>query len=255
MTWSDSNHPLVSYPGITPEIIIPLSGHLEFQYLNQKFYTSKSVLFSFIHGNVITFLNSASRFAVITFKSRALASLLPFMTISSSDHIQNPVVEANLIFGKRIDELQQSLLHKSSIEIGEEIEGWLYGLYNESQEGFVANLVEDLSDDFTVKSIMDLTRYSYSTIERRLKSETGITPKRFLSLRRYKSALAEMILSQNTDWMYYVAKYGYHDQSHFIKEVIKFTGLSPSKLVLQNSLLTKRPETDFLTNFYNENES
>ncbi|MEM1002590.1 MAG: AraC family transcriptional regulator, partial [Bacteroidota bacterium] len=197
-----------------------------------------------------SYFKSSPRFVVITFKSKALASLLPFTPINTALIIKNSVAEANLIFGNSIDRLQQSLVNKPDEEIGEEIENWLLDIVDSSREGFVAEMVSGLSDDFSVKSIMQQTNYSYSTIERRLKSETGITPKQFLTLKRFKSVVAEMIETQNTDWMHYVVKFGYHDQSHFIHEIKKITGMSPSRLMLQDNLLSKRPDLDFLTNFY-----
>ncbi|MEN0002616.1 MAG: AraC family transcriptional regulator [Bacteroidota bacterium] len=248
---NNSNAPMVSYPGITPEIVIPLSGYLEFQYLNKKFLTPKSVLFGFIHGNVYSYFKSSPRFVLITFKSRALASLMPFTPINSISIIKNSVVEASLVLGNSIDKLQQSLINKTDEEIVEGIENWLLDIIEKSREGFVTDILKDLSDDFSVQSIMQQTNYSYSTVERKLKSETGITPKQLLTLKRFKSVLAEMIETQNTDWMDYVVKFGYYDQSHLINEIKKYTGITPSKLILQDNLLSKRPDISFLTNFYN----
>lgn len=246
-----SNTPIVSYPGITPEIIIPLSGCLEFQYQNKKFLTPKSVLFGFIHGNVYSSFKSSPRFVIITFKSRALASLLPFTPINIASVFKKSVVEANHVLGNSIDRLQQSLVNIPDDEIAEKVENWLLGIFESSREGFVADIVLDLSDNFSVQSIMQRTNYSYSTVERKLKSETGLTPKQFLMLRRFKSVVAEMIETQNTDWLHYVEKYSYHDQSHLINEIKKFSGLSPSNLILQDNLLSKRPDIHFLTNFSN----
>ncbi|MEM1003308.1 MAG: AraC family transcriptional regulator, partial [Bacteroidota bacterium] len=188
----------------------------------------------------------------ITFKSRALDSLLPFTPIDATFIFKKSVVEANLVFGNSIDRLQRHLINKPDDEVGEEIENWLLEKFDTSREGFVADIVTDFSDNFSVRSIMDQTNYSYSTVERKLKKETGLTPKQFLILKRFKSVVADIIETQNTDWMDYVVKYGYHDQSHFIKEVKKIAGISPSKLILQDNLLSRRPDIKFLTNFYNE---
>jgi len=52
--------------------------------------------------------------------------------------------------------------------------------------------------------------------------------------------------------MDYVVKYGYFDQWHFIKEIKRYSGFIPSQVLEEKNLLNYRPETSFLTKFYNE---
>jgi AraC-like DNA-binding protein len=44
--------------------------------------------------------------------------------------------------------------------------------------------------------------------------------------------------------MDFVCRYGYHDQSHFIKEVRRFTGFTPQQLLQIPVLADHRPRTD-----------
>lgn len=241
---------LISYPGITPELLIPLNGHIEYRYKNELIRTSKSVLFSFLHEKIHNDFSLLPRFAIISFKSRAIAGLLPFISVKPTDLIANPIVEADLIFGDKINRLQKHVSRLHTDVIVDEILG-LMKEYFSPNYGFMSELMDEWGNDFSLDNIRQHTKYSNSTIERRFKAETGINPKQFSTLKRFKSAIAYLVATKNTNWMDYVVRYGYFDQSHFIKEIRKFTGLSPSQLVSQPNLLKLRPDISFLTNFYN----
>ncbi len=244
---------LTSYPGITPEIVIPLEGHLEYYYNGQSFRSKNGILFSFLHHSIKNNFATSPKFVVISFKGNAIASLLPFMTIKPIDLIKNPIVPLEYIFDKSILLLQKKLrkIKDNELIIGE-LMHYFHEIFNPNNAGFVSDLVGELGKDMTIKSILKATNYSYSTIERRFKAETGLTPKKYLILKRFKTALAKIVDSKNTDWMQYVADLGYHDQSHFNKEIYRFTNLTPSQLLTQQNFLDYRPDLDFLTNFYNE---
>ena len=242
-----------SYPGITPEVAIPLEGILEFWYKGSFFQTDNATLFSFLHAPILNNFQTSPRFVVITFKSNALASLLPFINIQPKELIKNPIVPAEMIFGMRFQKLCDKLkLINDKKKITNEIMDYFDGIFNPSKTGFVTEIVNEFGKNFNVNSILNHTNYSYSTIERKFKNETGLTPKKYLILKRFKACLALMIETKNSDWMSYVVRFGYYDQSHFIKEMKMFTGLSPSEIMNQNNFLDSRPNLNFLTNFYNE---
>ena len=241
---------LISYPGITPELLIPLDGHIEYRYKNEMRRTSKSVLFSFLHEKIQNDFSLLQRFVIISFKSSAIAGLLPFISVKPSDLINDPVIEADLIFGDKINRLQKhlSILHNDVIP--DEILGIMNASFSPTY-GFMSEFMGEWGNDFSLENIRKHTRYSYSTIERRFKSETGINPKQFFTLRRFKNAFVNLVTTKNTNWMDYVAKYGFFDQSHFIKEIKRYSGLTPSQVLDQKNLLNYRPDTSFLTKFYN----
>ncbi|WP_020529830.1 helix-turn-helix transcriptional regulator [Flexithrix dorotheae] len=242
---------LTSYPGITPELLVPLDGNIEYQYKNEIIRSSKSVLFSFLHDKIHNDFSLLPRFAIISFKSNAIAGLLPFLSVKPADLIKNPIIEADLIFGDEINRLQKFLSILPSDEIPDEILGFLNQSFSPDY-GFIAEQMDEWGDDFSLGNIRKHTKYSYSTIERRFKAETGINPKQYFILRRFKNAVASLVASNNTNWMDYVVKYGYFDQSHFIKEVKRYSGLTPSQVLVEKNLLTYRPDTNFMTRFYNE---
>lgn len=231
--------------------MIPLEGHIEYRYKNKIIRTSKSILFSFLHEKIHNNFSLLPRFAIISFKSKAIAGLLPFISVKPTDLINNAIIAADLVFGDKINSLQKHLSKLHPDVIPDEILELLDERFSPNY-GFMAELMSEWGNDFSLDNIRQQTKYSYSTIERRFKSETGINPKHFFTLRRFKSALTQLIATRNTDWMDYVSDFGYFDQSHFIKEIKRFSGLTPSQVLAEKNLLTYRPDTSFLTNFYNQ---
>jgi len=245
--------PFKSYPGITPEIIIPLEGSLEFFYQGRLVQTEKGLLFSFLHDVIINNLKSSPRFVVISFRSKAIASLLPFISIKPTELIKNPIVPLDIIFGPDFRKFQNKLqaIGDKNV-IMDEVKLYMATFFNSNNTGFVTELVNEFGGDTNIKNILKHTKYSYSTIERKFKAETGLTPKRYLMLKRFKAALAKIVETENTNWMDYVVQFDYHDQSHFSREMKMFANLNPTDLLKQNNLLKVRPNIEFVTNFYNE---
>ena len=113
---------------------------------------------------------------------------------------------------------------------------------NIAYTGFILEMMHDISYEEGIKNLLSKTNYSLSTLERYVKKETGMTPKSFLSLKKYKAALEEIHNDECYDWQYYVNKYNYTDQSHFIKTIKRYTGFTPTQLIKVPNLISFRPE-------------
>ena len=126
-------------------------------------------------------------------------------------------------------------------QIVDSLDTWFAARQDKSYRGFLGEMAEELKEDCSPKNILSATNYSYSTLERYFKKETGLTPKAFQTLIRFKLATEELYNSRNRDWIHYVNKYKYFDQSHFIKEIKRFTGFTPSQLLTIPGLISYRP--------------
>lgn len=232
---------LNAYPGITPDLMLVLDGSYEFTYLGNTHHINESRLYSFLHGKACLELSNLNSFILIKFKTRGLSSLLPFVDKTSQELMQSPIISLEALFGKRIKHLEKHLCYLSDNQIVNELDELFSSIYKQEREGFMVDIAEEVSESFNLKEILDTTKYSYSTLERHFKRDTGLTPKKFQSLHRAKKAIQEICSSKNQDWHHYVGTYGYFDQSHFCKEIKRYTSFTPTQLVKVPSFVTCRP--------------
>lgn len=233
---------IYAYPGITPDMIIVLDGHYTIDYLGKRQQTNRSQLFSFIHEEVVMDLSHLKSFIIIKFKSRGLASLIPFLDRRTDDLMKDSVALSEDVFGVEMHSFYEHLKTLQPAQIRLALDTWFQKLYKKEREGFVIDMALEISPQCDLPTIMRSTQYSYSTIERYFKRETGLTPKRYQSLQRYKQAVRELYVTRVTDWQYYVTKYGYYDQSHFIKEIKRYTSFTPQQLLLNPAFIQYRPQ-------------
>ncbi|RMB60987.1 AraC family transcriptional regulator [Dokdonia sinensis] len=236
------NSPLMyAYPGVTPDMIIVLDGHFTMTYLGKTYRSDQSMLFSFIQEQLHIDLSSLKKCIIVKFKSRALSSLMPFVQKDAKSLMRDAVAPVEYFFGLEIIHFIAHLRTLDDIEIATALDDWFFQHYNKEAEGFVVEMAQEVSASFDIRTIMEATNYSYSTIERYFKRDTGLTPKRFQSLQRYKLAVRELYVTRNSDWQHYVAKYGYYDQSHFIKEIKRYTSHTPAQLLNTPAFIQVRP--------------
>jgi len=234
--------PIFGYPGITPEIIVILKGTYRYFYEGQWHPGKTCMVYSHIYSHVIIDTSNLKSFIIIQFKPRALSSFLPFVPQKAKELMAHSVFEANEIFGSDIDQLAQYLRTLEVPEIIAELDQFLDTCYTEGREGFLSEMANELKNTNSLKDLLTRTKYSYSTLERHFKKDTGLSPKQYQSIQRYKLAVEEIYDTRNEDWMHYVEKYGYFDQSHFIKDIKRFTSFTPSQLLLTPGLRSFRPE-------------
>lgn len=232
---------LHAYPGVTPDLLIVLDGYYEYKYEGKYVKQNQSILFSFIHKEIKLNLSQLGTFILVKFKSRALGALQPFTNYKSSEIMQNPAGFSNAAFNATIPKLANWMRNLSNREMVIFLDDWLLSHYKKEREGFVVEMAEEICPDFNLQTIMEETNYSYSTIERYFKRETGLTPKKYQSLKRCKEAITEICATKNDDWIQYVSNYKYYDQAHFIKDIKRFTKFTPKQLLETPSFVTFRP--------------
>ena len=236
-----SNNKVYGYPGIRPEIIIILKGYLKYTYLGKTYKTNQSLLASHIDSNFLFDSDNLEQFIIVQFKPRSISSLLPFTNYSSQELKHNSLCNFEDVF-RDVAKLEKNLLEQDSCESCEILDTYFWKIINTAYNGFLINFLFDLSFDAGIPEVLEKTGYSLSTLERHVKKETGLTPKAFLNLRKYKAALEEIHLDQNPDWQYYINKYNYFDQSHFIKTIQAFTNFTPTQIANNFNLISIRPK-------------
>ncbi len=86
--------------------------------------------------------------------------------------------------------------------------------------------VQDLSKKF---------RCSERWIEKQCAVQTGLSPKSWLRLIRFRAASNYWLKRPNASWMELVARFNYTDQSHLIRDFRDFTGSPPANHFAQYS--------------------
>lgn len=232
---------LYAYPGLTPELLLVLEGSIEYIYQGAVAKVKEGCFFTFIHEKLIFDSTNLKSFILIQFQSRGVSSALPFVNFTADELIKNPLLDISLL-GSNTEKLMNELRNTKGEESKQVVllDEFFTSVFQSDKVGVLPKITSSLKSMMTLKEIIKNTAYSESTFQRHFKKETGLTPKLFLSLQRYKRVVQEIIDSKNDDWMHYVVKYNYFDQSHFIKEVKKFTSFTPSELLKKPSILGVR---------------
>ena len=156
--------------------------------------------------------------------------------------MHNSLCDLEEVFGEEAQRLERDLQGTSDEECVGVLDSFFLRKLSKGYTGFIMEMMFDSSYEDSISSLLKKTKYSISTLERHVKKETGMTPKAFLNLKRYKAAVEELHNDTNCDWQHYVNKYNYTDQSHFIKSIKRYTGFTPTQLVKAPNLISFRPE-------------
>jgi len=105
------------------------------------------------------------------------------------------------------------------------------------RDGVVGRALELLGGGTSVAAVARALGTSERQLERRFIARVGIAPKRFAKLERFERAIARARSQASLAAAAHAG--GYYDQSHFIRDVRHFTGLSPGELL---SLLSRAPD-------------
>jgi AraC-like DNA-binding protein len=80
-------------------------------------------------------------------------------------------------------------------------------------------------------------RIGVRTLTRKFYEQVGMSPKQYASIIRFRSIMNYLFIFPNASWLDTTYRFGYYDQSHFIKDFQHFTGQSPTQyLALDQNL-------------------
>ncbi len=233
---------VLDFPSMSPEVILLLRGHLDYTYRGRTQTAHKSILFGYIGGGVLIDPAALHQGIIIKFKDRGLAAVAPFLQGPRPDIFSTSVTPAAVAFGPSLLTLEARLRNTPLDEAGPLLDTWLHRLFDANRPGIVYDLRQHLHPTASVQDLLTTASTSPSSLTRYFRSCAGITPKHFLMRIRFAHVHAELFSTGNTDWFHYVAKYGYHDQNHLIKEVKRFSGWTPTQLAALPLMGSHRPE-------------
>ena len=197
-------------------------------------------------------LTLPSRLTVTKGTSVLIARIYPYASSlffnDSMSELTNYATDAYGIFSKDINILYRNLMEVDSLEQKVAVlDGFLIGklIKNEKQYrkskiiGQICRHICLLEDTYNSKTLSSCYGLSERYMEKLFVNLVGITPRTFFSIHRFNKSLG-LVLSSGRKLTSIAYDCGYYDQSHFIKEFTKFTGITPFEA--RSSLLPRGEE-------------
>lgn len=91
----------------------------------------------------------------------------------------------------------------------------------------------------SVDAVAAHLRVSRRYLEKKFLEKVGISPKYYARIKRFSILSNEIAHSKQIDWQHIVSHYGFHDQSHLVKEFIEFNQMNPTQYHLLNKEMSK----------------
>lgn len=88
--------------------------------------------------------------------------------------------------------------------------------------------IEDAGGNLLIRDVAQHVGTSPSTLRRYFRA-LGMPPKRFASIVRFRRAHAFLTRTPGATWSEVVARFGYADQAHFVREYRRFSGTTPTQ--------------------------
>lgn len=92
--------------------------------------------------------------------------------------------------------------------------------------------------DYSAQDLVKLIGYSERQLERKFRKQVGITPKTLSRIVRFQKFLAMAKENDALTLADAAAACGYYDQSHFIRDFTKFSGVSPMKYLKSSHVMS-----------------
>ncbi len=157
----------------------------------------------------------------------------PFLRMPASE-LSDQCVTLDEVFGSGARGLREKLL-QSPTPAGKfaVAEQWLLSRAKQLQRhpavAFATERFEGGSFAQPLSAVMDRIGYSQRHFNQLFAGEVGLTPKRFLRVRRFQRVLASLSGCESVDWAELALRCGYYDQPHFAHDFRSFAGLTPAE--------------------------
>lgn len=89
----------------------------------------------------------------------------------------------------------------------------------------------------SISNLADHLKLSLRQLQRRFRNSTGLSPKTFARVRRFRSAAAELLTENPRPWATVAYEAGYSDQSHLAREFSQLIGLTALELAEKHSVI------------------
>lgn len=162
---------------------------------------------------------------------------LPLLMNVPAHEFHNQIVDVDLIWGRQVHELREQLyMLPTPEEKFDHLECALLDYirdYHEKLElvEYAVCTLQQQIDKLSIRDLCQTLGVSNKHLIQLFKSCVGISPKALSNVFRFQTVLNNIDPAANIDWLTLALQAGYYDQSHFNKEFISFTGMSPTQYI------------------------
>ena len=166
---------------------------------------------------------------VIEFK---VGNTSPFFRFPLSD-IANTVVDGDAVFGPSVDFLRDRIRNTGDVESKfDAAEGWLSNKLDfargDVRVSRVAGVIRASPTMSSVDQVAHQSGISHKHLIESFRRVIGITPKQFQRVHRFQKVIHTIERDKVVNWAQLALDCGFYDQSHFVNEFKRFSGINPT---------------------------
>jgi AraC-like DNA-binding protein len=195
------------------------------------------------HGHGFTPVSSEAETLIIGVHFKP-GGAFPFLGIPACE-IADSHVDVETLWGRAVRRLREQLCEATTSAdrfrlIEEALLKRLFG--GVEQHYAVSAGLEMFAQNESGPTVRETAKYLNLSQRRFIevfKAEVGITPKLFSRIQRFQKTRTVMQQNPPSNWTALALDRGYCDQSHFIREFIEFSGLSPTDYINRHKRLNE----------------
>lgn len=100
-------------------------------------------------------------------------------------------------------------------------------------------LIDHHKGSIPVGAVADQLKISRRYLEKKFLEKVGVSPKFYARIKRFVNLSKEVAYNEKFDWQDIIFKYGFHDQSHLVKEFMEFNQMNPSDYHMKHNELIR----------------
>jgi AraC-like DNA-binding protein len=232
-------------PDGNTELIFSLKDDPQYIHNNQSFQIEQTCRRAWVSGvrtRPITIPSGRdNRMLVVAFRKGAAH---PFYSFPMTE-IFDTVIEADLVFGRRILDLRERLLSSASVDaMFALVEKFLLTqagerIHFEHPFRCVDFAIEKLllqPHETQLQSLTEQIGFSQKHFIELFKRNVGVTPKHYSRILRFQSVIYQIEgFASSPEWSGFALQNGFYDQAHFINDFRSFSGYTPSEYLKSKS--------------------
>jgi AraC-like DNA-binding protein len=102
-----------------------------------------------------------------------------------------------------------------------------------------ADYIDACKGCVSVEAVSVHLKISRRYLEKKFLEKVGVSPKFYARIKRFGALSNKIAHNEKVDWQEIVVEYGFHDQSHLVKEFMEFNQMNPSQYHLLHREMTR----------------